>query len=62
MDETGFQIDQITSDHVIYDPSMDLPIVLKIGNTQWTTVMECVRIDRVIKFYIIYTDKTSEDH
>ena len=62
MDETGFQIGQITSDHVIYDPSIGLPIAPKTGNTQWTTVIECVGINRAIKPYIIHTGKAPEDH
>ena len=62
MDETGFQIGQITSDHVIYDPSMGLPIAPKTGNTQWTTVIECVNVDRAVKPYIIHTGKAPEDH
>ena len=62
INETGFQIGQITSDHVVYDSFMDLLITSKTENTQWTTVIECVNVNRTIKPYIIHTDKTPENY
>ena len=53
---------QIADNYVIYDSAVDHSVTLKSDNTQWTLIIKCVEINKVIKFYLIFTDKASEDH
>ena len=62
MNETEFQLDQIAGSYVVYDPAVNYSVILKSDNTQWALIIKCVKVNKVIKFYLIFTDKASEDH
>ena len=62
MNETEFQLSQIADNYVVYNSAVSHSVILKSDNTQWTSIIECVKINKIIKFYLIFTDKASEDH
>jgi DDE superfamily endonuclease len=62
MDETGFQIGQIASNFVIYDPAMGRPVAPVSDNTQWVSIIECIGVDKSIKPYLIFCGRSPEDH
>ena len=62
MDETGFQLGQIADNYVVYDPAVGHSVTSKSDNTQWASIIECVGVNKVIKPYLIFTGKASEDH
>jgi DDE superfamily endonuclease len=62
MDETGFQLGQITANFVVYDPAIGRPIAPKPESNQWATIIECVGVNRATKPYLIFIGKAPEDH
>ena len=62
MNETGFQMSQVISKYVVFDPAMDHPVTLTADNNQWVSVIECVDINEAIKLYLIFVDKAPKDH
>ena len=62
MNETEFQLSQIADNYVIYDSAVDHSVILKSDNTQWTSIIKYIKMNKVIKPYLIFTDKISEDH
>ncbi len=41
---------------MIYNSAVDCSVILKSDNTQWTLIIEYVRVNKIIKFYLIFTD------
>jgi hypothetical protein len=62
MDETGFQLGQITANFVVYDPATGRPIAPNPESNQWATIIECVGVNRATKPYLIFIGKAPEDH
>ena len=62
MDETDFQIDQTTSNYVIFDSVISRSITSTSDNTQWVFTIECINTERVIKSYLIFVNKNSKNH
>ena len=62
MNETEFQLDQIAGNYVVYDSAVSHSVISKSDNTQWASIIECVKVNKAIKPYLIFTDKTPEDH
>ena len=60
MDETGFQISHIQFEYVVYKSLQD-PIMISVSeNTNWILIIECISVQKVIKSYLIFTDKNLE--
>ena len=62
MNETEFQLGQIAGNYVVYDSAVSHSVTLKSDNTQWTSIIKCIRVNKAIKSYLIFTDKASKDH
>ena len=62
MDKTGFQLSQIAGNYVVYDLAVGHSVTSKPDNTQWASIIKYIKVNKIIKPYLIFTDKASEDH
>ena len=62
INETGFQLSQIAGNYVVYNSAVDHSVILKSDNTQWTSIIEYVKVNKAIKSYFIFIDKALEDY